>query len=225
MFVNGKQVADPMKSAEFTGGQEVLTVKTATGTTFPVKAVGAYNNTEGSNNYGATYGEIIFYSAELTEAERKTVEAYLAWKWNGVCLHDTIMPSTITLDGSADITVASAAKLPSFAETYEGTVKLTPAENKLDVKLDAEGQVVSGGFAVPGTLELPAAVTVSLSSEARIRSNQTIKLASWGALGSDTAFSLNTDQTQVGTRTFALRAEADGLYLDVKGSGIMFLLK
>lgn len=225
VFVNGKQVADPMKSAEFTGGQEVLTVKTATGTTFPVKAVGAYNNTEEKNNYGATYGEIIFYGAELTEAERKTVESYLAWKWNGVCLHDTIMPSMITLDGSANVTVVSAAKMPSFAETYTGTVTLSPAEDTLAMTLDAEGQVLAGGFAVPGTVVLPSAVTVAIRSDARIRSNQTVKLASWGALGSDTAFSLDADQTQVGTRTFALRAEDDGLYLDVKGMGVMFLLK
>jgi len=226
VYVNGTQVANPLTSAEFTGGPEVLSVKTQTDTTFPVKAIGYYSDSEGGNTRAASYGEMLFYSVELTEAERKTVEAYLAWKWNSVCLHGTMAYAGRTLDGATAYAVTDLAKLPSFAPTYTGTMTLNLTDPSLDFTVDAEGQVLSGGFNIPGTVVLPAEVTVNVASASRIRSNTSAKLLSWGALGSATTFTLNSlTGADPATRDITLRTAADGLYLDVKGKGILFLVK
>lgn len=119
---------------------------------------------------------------------------------------------------ATSVTIDGAVQLPQFATTYTGTVTLS--QSTLDIALDGEGQTASGGFSIPGTVSLPSSVTVNLTCPAHLHVNTSVKLASWGALGSQTAFTLGTvSGVRRGGLILALRAAQDGLYFDVKGTG------
>lgn len=225
VYVNGKKVADPMTSAEFTGGPEVLTFNTKPDTTFPLKAIGDYNDSQEGNARAALYGETIFYGAALSENERKTVEAYLAWKWFGQKLHGYFAATGYTIAGKTDVSFAQA-KLPNFADGFTGTVEVTD-EDGLSFELDSAvstARAATGYFDVKGgALTVKSAVVRVTTQQERAKLGR-YKLIGWDSKP-DIAFTLDDAAESALKRPLALVSEDDGLYLDVTGYGLMFLLK
>lgn len=220
--VNGKKVADPFKSAEFTGGPEVVTFRTKGGA-FDLKAVGDFYNSEGTAQTGEIFGEMLFYGSDaaLTDADCADIEAYLSWKWFGGVQEGYRQPKAFSISGGAAITVATTADLPLFADGYEGLVKVTSADGLAFTVAASSPTATAGYFDLKGgTLDM-AEASVRVAVDGRIR-HGSYKLIGWNAMP-ETTFTLAEAAT--GSKPAALRKAEDGLYLDVTKLGLMLFIR
>lgn len=155
VFTNGKAwldktQVDPYKH-NFSGCPEVLTLET-TGD-FPAGFLGYY----GGSNDGANYevmGEVIFYSAPLSDADRAKVQDYLIYKWLGKMDGSIYSDSTAaTLSGAGTVTAASIGDvtLPDLS-SFTGTLALSGG---LSLKV---GETKT----LPYALSLPAGCAISV---------------------------------------------------------------
>ena len=180
----------------FTGGPEVFTFETKTGTTAPVSYFAFYENSENGVRQGEIQGEILLFDKTLTDAERSKLNAYLMKKWLGYMPAGYADLTAATVAGSGALTVPNLATAPKFAADYTGTVTV-PDASAVSMTLvrgaTAADDRVEGAFIAPAaTLSLPAAVTVNVASAVRPRPGRYTLI----------------EAGSVGTTTFALAADS-----------------
>lgn len=227
VWVNSNQVADPMKSAEFTGGPEVLTIQTASDTTFPVKAIGNYadsQNKGSAKEVAACYGEILFYDRELAAETRQDIEAYLAWKWFGGVTTGYVMPKAFEISGEAAVSAETQDGLPAFADGFTGSVAITATGLAFELDSAVSTETASRGFfdVKGGTLSVgEGACTVTVTEPSRAAKG-TYKLIGWTTVP-EVTFTLASDT--VNGKPAALKVEDDGLYVELQAKGLTLLIK
>lgn len=109
-------------------------------------------------------GETIFYSTPLSDADRRRVTAYLAYKWFGKVLFDYCDVSQATVTGAGRITsrAANGLGLPALAD-FAGTFDCLVTSLAFTAKADG---TVADGIAVPqGTVDLSDVGTVTVMAE------------------------------------------------------------
>lgn len=227
VWVNSNQVKDPMKSAEFTGGPEVLTIQTASDTTFPAKAIGNYadsQNKGSSPEVAACYGEILFYNTALSDEVRKDIEAYLAWKWFGGVTTGYVMPKAFEISGEAAVSAETQDGLPAFADGFTGSVAITADTLAFELDSAVSTETASRGFfdVKGGTLSVgEGACTVTVTAPSRAAKG-TYKLIGWTTVP-EVTFTLESDT--VNGKPAALKVEDDGLYVELQAKGLTLLIK
>ena len=230
VWVNDKKVANPFKSAEFTGAAEVLAINTTEGVDFPLKAIGNFYNSEGAMENGEIVGEILCYSAKLSDTDRQDVQAYLAAKWFGGVMPGYVRPETMTVKGAGALTVAKTAYLPTCAADYVGAVTVGSGALAFEIDATVAADRASFGFVDvgAGTFGLGEAGSVTVVNVgASPLATGLYKLISWGALADGTTFAFANGKTTatIGRRACELQVMPDGLYLNVMKRGLALLVK
>ena len=149
--------------AGFGGCPEVLTAVGAED--FQLGAFGNLNYLNGHtlNNIdeGEIHGEILVYGQVLPDEERRTVEAYLAWKWCGKAINGYVSYTNLTLTGEGEVVVESVAQMPKFDDDFAGTVSLANISS-LDFTLERGEAQVAGALSIPGRVVFAENVTVNV---------------------------------------------------------------
>jgi len=180
VFLGGKAWLNKMEvdpyTHGFTGKPEILTLET-TGD-FPAGFLGYYGGND--NNTLRNFeimGEVIFYSAPLSDADREKVQDYLMYKWLGKI--DSAVysdASAATVSGSGRVTAASFddPTLPTLSPSFTGTLAVTTNDLAFTV-----GSPVTCGHAV----ELPDTCTISVEVPSNTESGTYTLLAASSVKG------------------------------------------
>lgn len=169
--ING-QLVDGTASDAFTGDTETLTLVAAgnVSTAF----VDYFGNSQSNRNppklrnNGLVFGELLLYTTELGAADIAKVEAYLRGKWTGTLPDGYSDLREATVDGTGDVVVADAARLPKFATTFAGSVAVGGETATLAFEIDADGHV-AGAFDTPeATYDLPPEVTLAVAAVGKV---------------------------------------------------------
>ena len=178
VWTNG--VAVTATNTGFNGGYQILTLN-AQGT--PVSELGWQKKFTPDSAGGQNYGEVLVYTNALTDLDRMTVETYLAQKW-ALPYANTHVPSVTVatgaelevgraftvacVDGTGTVAATTPDRLPTFADTFSGTVALSTDAFSFTVGTNAFGQaVITPSLAIPGTLGVAASGTVNLHFASR----------------------------------------------------------
>lgn len=213
----------------FNGRDEILTV-IPDGKYAPVCFAYLYNSQGFASreaSYGECQGEILMWDRVLGDAERKVVEAYLAYKWQGLANEGYSALTGATVTGAGSVTAANAALLPKFDANFTGTVSV-PLDGGIAFTLatDAGATAVEGAFDLGGgALAVPsglAAVTVSVGQSGKKPRAGSYKLIGWAAAP---AVTWNLSLDGWARENCALRAENDGLYLDLGNLGMLLIFR
>lgn len=180
VFLGGKAWLNKMEvdpyTHGFTGKPEILTLET-TGD-FPAGFLGYYGGSD--NNTLRNFeimGEVIFYSAPLSDADREKVQDYLMYKWLGKIDSSVYSDaSAATVSGSGRVTAASFddPTLPTLSPSFTGTLAVTTNDLAFTV-----GSPVTCGHAV----ELPDACTITVAVPANTESGTYTLLAASSVKG------------------------------------------
>jgi hypothetical protein len=119
-----------INGAEYRGGTTPTTLTTnglAAGyDTGNIKYLINTSDTSGTYNTGMDYCEILYYNRVVTEAERKMIEGYLAWKW-GIAKNDYI---------------TTPLSIPNCLAWYDADVDFTDATSRATSFTFSSGNVV-----------------------------------------------------------------------------------
>ena len=140
IWLDGVKVVDPT-TQKFNGGWQVVSIDT---TGYNVNGFGwakDYNDAGGQN-----YGEILVFTNALSDAERTTVESYLAAKWGISTYQGTVVPSVARAVGRTGTLEVASGSAVTLGGCYAGTV---------DVKAGAT-LTVADDLLPPTPDELPA---------------------------------------------------------------------
>lgn len=216
--LNGKLVDGT--TTGYTGAPEVLSL--AATNTVKLGNLGYYENSEMTSGYGEMLGEILMYSTELTAAQVKTIEDYLMFKWIGIAPDGYGDFTEATVSGAGDVKAVTWDDLPQLAPTFTGTVLLTGGS--LAFTFDPSlGSPVTNPVGVEGlSIELQDAVAVNVDFASKPDAGS-YKLVHGSLVNVDTVFSLSVTGMTDGS-TMKLRAESDGLWLDVVPSGTLIII-
>jgi len=151
----------------FTGKEELLSFR-ATGV-FQAGYFGYYNLGESSTlQKPERLGEIILFESALDDATRADIEAYLMCKWLGKARDGYADFSAARVDGTGTVAATTPDRLPTFADTFSGTVTLSADTFNFTLGTNALGQAtVTPSLAIPGTLGVADSGTVNLHFASR----------------------------------------------------------
>lgn len=215
--------------AGFNGRDEVLSV-IPNGDYAPVCFAHLYNSQKTAkreDSHGEIHGEILMWNRVLDDAERKSAEAYLAYKWQGLANEGYSALTEATVTGSGAVTAASATLLPKFDRNFTGTVSV-PLVDGLAFSLATEGGVTTAEGVLElggGELVVPAGLTtveVSVAAVGTTPRSGMYRLVGWTKKPM-LAWKLTLqDWTH---KSCKLRVENDGLYLDIPKAGLAIILR
>lgn len=190
-----------------------------------------YNHVGGTpypNDCGEVQSEIILFSNEIGEADRKKIEAYLAWKWLGEVRDGYTVMSKAQLTGAGSVVVPPGKPLPKFSNDFAGTAVFASAAFPFtmrngDPEVPVEGFVDLGaGTFAP---QSPCTLTVSVAPGVRPRSGAFYPLIRGSAAeGAKLAVAVSP-ATAVGRRRVALECRAGVWGLAVGDVGMMINLR
>ena len=113
-------------------------------------------------------GEIILFESALDDTTRASIEAYLMYKWLGKARDGYADFTTTCVDGTGTVTATTPDRLPTFADTFSGTVALSTDAFDFTIGTNALGQAtVTPSLAIPGTLGVADSGTVNLHFASR----------------------------------------------------------
>ena len=205
VWVNGVQTANVTASPSgFTGKPEVLSIETASD--YSLCAFGLFYNSQYetlAQNHGEIFGEIMLWSAVLSEAERTDVEAYLGRKWTGIVPFGYGDFRSLAVSGASAVSASSLALLPAAVTGFDGDMSVSSAVGKFTFVGGVGSHVVNPVSLASAALTLPAAVTLTvdftkkpepgvypLVSAGSITGADTLTLASVGASAGGNRLSL-----------------------------------
>lgn len=210
--------------AGFTGGPEILTA--VGGANFTLGDFGNLYYLNGRNpndiDAGEIQGEIVVYGEVLSDAQRKSVEAYLSWKWCGKAINGYAVHTNTTITGNGTVTVASLDQMPQFAAGFTGKADLS-AISELAFSIDPKAGTVDGAIANPGTLAFPAAVTAKVSFMSRMKAGKYALVTAAGGLDR-TAWTLDLGVDPLPDNV-KLNVTATKVELEVQPLGLMMLVR
>ena len=192
LWLDGKRAADPTQ-AYFDEGWQVISFDPAGA---EINGLALTTDDAGAQTSGKQrFGEILLFNEELTDAERYTVERYLAAKWGLLdkFTQDPAQGVTTRIQGSGTVRLATDAVLGgSFTGTLDlngNAVRLAPSEPS-----EMEIAAIAGRL---GWFDPSAAAATELSSDGKfyVHVNDRVRGAADGAF---TVFG-NARQCYVGT--------------------------
>lgn len=198
-YLNGIAVDGTKRGFNF--APEQFTAVSPEDTTFSLGVFGAYKPREEAKrlDVGEIIGEVIAYSRELSEEERKGVEGYLMWKWFGGVRDGYACLTNMTISGSGMVTAKAITDLPPLKEGFAGDVKIT--EQTLYNFTIAGGTAAINGFSTEGRVEMPANGRIVLTVDMlRNDGEYTLLRAAGGGLGATTWKLDSTIEGRVATR-------------------------
>jgi hypothetical protein len=220
-FLNGGKVV-PVDAAP-SGEYDVVSILSPYAMECASLGCSRYRNKAG----GLQMGELILYTKMLTADEAKRVDAYLNYKWFGRVPDATLLPAqvgvldvaegaTVVVDGNAPIVCSSL----SGAGTVAGAVELA-ADAVIEVPVNADGTVTA-------TLSVSGAVDMSKGGVVRLmRHSSPLADGEW-LIVSSSVVELGgtwTIEGYTGTKVIRLSRRADGLWLSVRGRGLIITVK
>jgi hypothetical protein len=162
--LNGSEVD---RNDGLTGAPEVLSL-TATADVSAL-CVDTYLSTESSGtpkvlrSCGIIHGEMLMYADVLDADVLANLEAYLMKKWTGVLPDGWTDLREATVTGGAGTVAATCAKLPAFGDGFIGTIAMPDDAFAFTYDGSAETAVPDAFVARGATIDLPAAVTVTVN--------------------------------------------------------------
>ena len=146
-------------TAGYHGRPEVLSLETTANV--PLSYFGWYGGDIATNANSEVLGEILLFGRTLPEATRAGIEAYLMRKWTGALPAGYVDLRAATVAGTGTVRARSFASLPSFADTFSGTLEL--GQSGFAFGLDTrKTPAVSGAASVPCAVTLPKACTITV---------------------------------------------------------------
>jgi hypothetical protein len=184
-YLDGKAIDGTR--AGFGGRPEVLTA--VGGSSFTLGAFGYVSyldaHTPNDIDEGEIQGEILVYNQVLSDADRKTAEAYLAWKWCGKAINGYACRTNLTLTGSGTLVVGDVGQMPKFDSSFTGTVSL-PNADSLNFTVSRGTTEVAGALALSGAAEFPSEVTVNVAYSGRPKSGEYVLVSAGSGLDNST---------------------------------------
>ena len=151
----------------FTGKEELLSFRATD--VFQAGYFGFYALGESPTDQNPErLGEIILFESELDDATRIDIEAYLMCKWLGKARDGYADFSGARVDGTGTVAATTPDRLPTFADTFSGTVALSTDAFDFTIGTNALGQAaVTPSLAIPGTLGVADSGTINLHFASR----------------------------------------------------------
>ena len=208
-----------------TGAPEVLSL-TAAGDVSAM-CVDTLYSTESSNgtvqrSYGIIHGEMLMYDSELDADVLANLEAYLMGKWTGVLPDGWSDLRGATVTGGAGTVTAPFAKLPAFGDGFTGTIAMPDDAFAFTYDGSAEDPVLDAFVARGATLDLPAAVTVTVNCS-HVRGGTSVPLFDVAGFADSVAWTLVANGAD--DKKLALREDNGKLMLDVIPPGLMIIVR
>ena len=209
----------------FTGAPEVLSL-TATGDV-SARCVDTYISTESdsANNVlkskGIIHGEMLMYDSELDADVLANLEAYLMGKWTGVLPDGWSDLRGATVTGGTGTVTAPFAKLPAFGDAFTGTITIPDAVFTFTYDGSAENPVLDAFVARGATIDLPAAVTVTVNCSNVHGASAT--LFDVAAFANPVEWTLVANGA--GDKNLVLREDNGKLMLDVVPTGLLIIVR
>ena len=208
----------------FTGAPEVLSL-TAAGDVSAM-CVDTLYSTESSNgtvlrSYGIIHGEMLMYDSELDANVLANLEAYLMGKWTGVLPDGWSDLRGATVTGGAGTVTAPFAKLPAFGDAFTGTIAMPDAAFTFTYDGSAENPVLDAFVARGATIDLPAAVTVTVNCSNVHGASAT--LFDVAAFANPVEWTLVANGA--GDKNLVLREDNGKLMLDVVPTGLLIIVR
>ena len=184
-YLDGKAIDGTR--AGFGGRPEILTA--VGGSSFTLGAFGyvSYLDARTPNDIdeGEIQGEILVYNQVLSDADRKTAEAYLAWKWCGKAINGYACRTNLTLTGSGAVVVGDVGQMPKFDSSFVGTVSL-PNADSLNFSVSRDTTEVAGALVLSGAAEFPSEVTVNVAYSGRPKGGEYVLVSAGSGLDNST---------------------------------------
>ena len=208
----------------FTGAPEVLSL-TAAGDVSAM-CVDTLYSTESHNgtvqrSYGIIHGEMLMYDSELDANVLANLEAYLMGKWTGVLPDGWSDLRGATVTGGAGTVTAPFAKLPAFGDAFTGTIAMPDAAFTFTYDGSAENPVLDAFVARGATIDLPAAVTVTVNCSNVHGASAT--LFDVAAFANPVEWTLVANGA--GDKNLVLREDNGKLMLDVVPTGLLIIVR
>ena len=222
-YLDGRKIDGAVEG--FQGRPEILT---AVGNkNFELGAFGHYyylqdveQDVEENVDYGEVHGEIIVYNRVLEDSERKSIEAYLMWKWLGVARDGYSVAANMTVAGDGSLSVASPAQMPKIGGSFTGGISMK--EDELSFMIDPEG-IVSGLLDMgSAAVTFPKNCTAKVGFSGGVK-NGTYTLISCGSIADGTVWNLNLT-TSTG-RKVSIVQNGGTVALEVKSPGTVITIK
>ncbi len=139
---------------------EVLSLETTEA--LPLSYFGWYGGDNSKTPNAEILGEILLFDRILSDETRADIEAYLMGKWVGCLPKGYIDLRRATVSGSGTVRAAGLSGLPTFADSFTGTLELTRGDFAftLDTR---KTPAVAEAVTLPCAVTLPANCTVSVT--------------------------------------------------------------
>jgi hypothetical protein len=218
-YLDGRKVDGAVEG--FQGRPELLT---AVGNrNFTLGTFGSYKYLDSITNKvdaGEVQGEIIVYDKVLEDDVRKSIEAYLMWKWLGVARDGYSVAANMTVTGDGLLSVASSAQMPKIGGSFTGGISMK--EDELSFMIDSEG-IVSGLLDMgSAAVTFPKNCTAKVGFSGGVK-NGTYTLISCGSIADGTVWNLNLT-TSTG-RKVSIVQNGGTVALEVKSPGTVITIK
>ena len=218
-YLDGRKIDGSVDG--FQGRPELLT---AVGNkNFNLGAFGYYNylqDVEDNVDFGEVQGEIIVYDRALGDAERKSIEAYLMWKWLGVARDGYSVATNMTVTGNGSLSVASSVQMPKIGESFTGGISMD--EDEFSFMVDSEGSVSGHLDMGSASVTFPKNCTANVGFAGGVKTG-TYALVSCGSIADGTVWSLNLT-TPTG-RKAAIVQNGGTVVLEVTSPGTVITIK
>ncbi len=143
---------------------EVLSLETTAA--LPLSYFGWYGSDSSTTPNAEVLGEILLFNKLLPSETRVDVEAYLMKKWTGRLPTGYADLRAATISGSGTVRAKNMAALPTFDDSFTGTLELE--QSAFAFTLDTrKTPAVAEAMTLPCTVDLPAACTVSVTCAAK----------------------------------------------------------
>jgi len=218
-YLDGRKIDGAVEG--FQGRPELLT------------AVGNRNFTLGTFGYykyldliedkvdaGEVQGEIIVYDRVLEDDARKSIEAYLMWKWLGVARDGYSVSTNMTLTGSGSVTIASKEQMPKFDAQFAGAAAF--GESAFDFTVNGDGSVSGAVDMGAAAISFPAACTANVSFADGMKVG-VYPLIKGGEIASETSWTLNL--VNGGSRKAVISQNGGMVALEVRSPGTVVTVR
>ena len=224
-FLDGRKVDGSRQG--FNGRAELLTA--VGGVDFPFGATGycLYMDgipVEARTDAGEIHGEIMVYNKELSDDERRMVEAYLMYKWLGTVNAGYGVYTNLAISGSGSVAFASLAQVPKFSPGFSGGVKVDSGHLAFGF---ADGGNLSGALDFGGaTVSFPSVCAVDVACGSMLPPG-TYRLVSSAGISPAVEWILNLAVASGGTRnrSCCLVAKDGNLDLVVDPAGTVIVVR
>jgi len=218
-YLDGREIDGAVEG--FQGRPELLT------------AVGNRNFTLGTFGYykyldliedkvdaGEVQGEIIVYDKVLEDDVRKSIEAYLMWKWLGVARDGYSVSENMTLTGNGSVTIASKEQMPKFDAQFAGAAAF--GESAFDFTVNGDGSVSGAVDMGAAAISFPAACTANVSFADGMKVG-VYPLIKGGEIASETSWTLNL--VNGGSRKAVISQNGGMVALEVRSPGTVVTVR